>query len=63
MNQIDPPASPDPEWPVWIKDWVIPYISEELMWPILFAVWAHVVMGLALLVVLGGETTPIWGPR
>lgn len=53
MNQ---PQSPTPEkrpdWPPWFNNWVLPYISESLLWPILFVLWAHVVLGLAVVMVI-----------
>ena len=51
MNQIDPEVSAgNREWPDWFKKWVLPYLEESLLWPILFAVWAHAVLALAVVV-------------
>ena len=53
MNQPQTPAPQErPDWPPWFKNWVLPYISDSLLWPILFVVWAHAVLGLAVVVVI-----------
>ena len=53
MNQIEPQNNrPSKEWPSWFNKWVLPYVSESAMWPVLFALWAHAVMGLAVVVSL-----------
>ena len=54
MNQEEPSSgSNENDWPDWVKNWVIPYVTEELMWPVLFALWAHFVMAMAVVLVFG----------
>ena len=62
MNQADPSSPEQPrEWPPWVKNWVIPYVSEELLWPVLFAVWAHFVMAIAVVLVFAWRDNPYLG--
>ena len=54
MNSTEPAPSSNPnDWPEWVKKWVIPYLKEELMWPVIFAVWSHFVMALAVVLAFG----------
>lgn len=40
---------PDPPgWPQWMRDWVLPYIEEELLWPVYAALVGHVVVVFAM---------------
>ena len=39
-----------PGWPVWIETWVLPYVREPSLWPVLVALLGHVVVGIAPLV-------------
>ncbi|MEQ1504148.1 MAG: hypothetical protein ABMB14_18035 [Myxococcota bacterium] len=35
-----------PGWPDWIEEWVLPYLREPTLWPVLVALLGHVVVGL-----------------
>ena len=62
MNQTDPPSGSNVnDWPDWAKKWVIPYATEELMWPVLFALWAHFVMAMGVILVFGWRDNPWLG--
>ena len=39
----------DGEWPPWFEKWVVPFVSESAMWPVLFALLAHVFVGVGAL--------------
>ena len=39
-----------PGWPLWIELWVLPYVREPALWPVLVALLGHVVVGIAPLV-------------
>lgn len=41
------PATP---WPEWVEKWVLPYLGETALWPVLIAVIGHVVALLTLVV-------------
>lgn len=45
-------APPDtaPSWPEWVEDWVLPYIAEPALLPVLLALLGHVVVVIAPLV-------------
>ena len=54
MNPPEPSVeSSETDWPDWAKKWVIPYATEELMWPVLFALWSHFVMAMGVILVFG----------
>lgn len=38
--------SPPPGWPEWMENWVIPYVREPALWPVLLALLGHVVVAL-----------------
>lgn len=42
------PAAPG--WPLWIETWVLPYVREPTLWPVLVALLGHVVVGIVPLV-------------
>jgi hypothetical protein len=31
-------------WPVWVQEWVLPYLDDSVLWPVLFALLAHVAL-------------------
>lgn len=31
-------------WPLWVRDWVLPYVDDSILWPVAFALLAHVVI-------------------
>jgi hypothetical protein len=35
---------PGPMWPAWFEQWVLPYLREPVLWPVLLAVMGHVVL-------------------
>ena len=35
------------DWPEWVQTWILPYISEPTLWPVLFALLGHVVVIIA----------------
>lgn len=62
MNQLDPLSGKEnQDWPDWFKTWILPYLSESLLWPILFVLWAHVVLALAVVVAVAYGGNPFLG--
>ena len=54
MNNAEPAPGPKQnDWPEWVQKWVIPYVKEELMWPVIFALWSHFVMAMAVVLAFG----------
>ncbi|MCO4745564.1 MAG: hypothetical protein KC912_12300 [Proteobacteria bacterium] len=41
----------DARWPQWMRDWVLPYMRESALWPVLFAIAGHFVIVYALMLV------------
>ncbi len=41
------PATP---WPDWVEKWVLPFLDETSLWPVLIAVIGHIVALLTLVV-------------
>ena len=39
-----------PGWPDWVETWVLPYVRDEALWPVLVALLGHVVVIFAPLV-------------
>jgi hypothetical protein len=37
-------------WPEWFEKGFLPYLTESTLWPVLFVLSAHLMIGLALLV-------------
>ena len=35
---------PPQGWPPWVQEWVVPYLEEHALWPVLFAVLGHVLV-------------------
>ena len=47
-------------WPPWVEQWVMPFLEESGLWPVLFAILGHVVIVVApLLVALGRGGLPV----
>lgn len=44
----EPAASAEGRWPVWVETWVLPYVREPVLWPVLIAILGHVVVLFAL---------------
>lgn len=42
-------TTPPPEdaWPLWVRTWVMPYLQESALWPVLIALLGHVVIVIA----------------
>lgn len=40
-HQPDPIVS---GWPAWLEQWILPYLREPSLWPVLIAVMGHVVV-------------------
>lgn len=53
----------DERWPLWMRDWVLPYIQETTLWPVLFAIAGHfvVIYALMLLSVARDGLDGSWG--
>lgn len=53
----------DERWPLWMRDWVLPYIQESVLWPVLFAIAAHfsVIYALMMVSVHRGGWDGAWG--
>ena len=41
---VGPDHIPPPSWPPWVQEWVLPYLSEPALWPVLVALLGHVVV-------------------
>lgn len=37
-------AEAKPGWPLWVEDWVLPYLDDTVLWPVLFSLLGHVVV-------------------
>jgi hypothetical protein len=35
-----------PSWPLWYQRSVQPFVQESALWPVLFALWGHIVVAL-----------------
>lgn len=62
----EPSPTPAGIWPAWIELWVMPFIEESGLWPVLFAILGHVVVVIApLLIILSrggiGAAAPLTG--
>lgn len=42
-----PDSRPAPGWPDWVEQWVLPYLREPVLLPVLIALLGHVVVGLS----------------
>lgn len=53
----------DEAWPLWMRDWVLPYLRESTLWPVLFAIAGHfvVIYALMLLSVYRDGLQGSWG--
>ncbi len=48
-----------PSWPAWVEDWVWPYLSESMLWPVWIALLGHVVVVVAgMMLVAWRDGTP-----
>lgn len=41
--------SDTPGWPYWMDEWVLPYVKESTLWPVLFAIAGHFVVVYAMI--------------
>lgn len=39
-------------WPPWVVEWILPYVDDSLLWPVLFALLAHVAVVIVPLMTL-----------
>lgn len=53
LRLVEPPP---PGWPDWVERWVLPYLSEPALAPVLIAVLGHVVVALAPLMLWAWRT-------
>lgn len=37
-------------WPEWVETWVMPYLEESALWPVLIALLGHVVLLFAVMI-------------
>jgi len=51
---------PPPAWPPWVQEWVLPYLAEPALWPVLLALLGHVVVVIAPLVLAVARTGSPW---
>lgn len=51
---------PPPGWPAWMEDWVIPYVREPALWPVLLALLGHVVVAIAPMLLAAWRTREPW---
>lgn len=49
-----------PRWPPWVEDWVLPYVTEPALWPVLLALLGHVVVVIAPLVLAVARTGSLY---
>ena len=38
------PEQPAGDWPEWVRDWVIPYLDDSILWPVAVSLLGHVVV-------------------
>jgi hypothetical protein len=39
-----PEGEGKPTWPLWVEEWVLPYLDDTILWPVLFSLLGHVVV-------------------
>lgn len=44
MSDDDDDVRPRGKWPWWVEDWVLPYLEDSILWPVAFALLAHVLI-------------------
>ena len=49
-NRDTEDCSEQPTWPAWFEHGLLPYVKESTLWPVFFVLVAHLIIGLALLV-------------
>jgi len=55
-----PDAAAPPAWPLWVEEWVLPYLREPALWPVLLALLGHVVVVIAPLCLAVARTGSGW---
>lgn len=43
---MDEDTAPSGSWPAWVEQWILPYVEEMTLWPVLVAVLGHVLVVL-----------------
>lgn len=43
---VEPPE-PESPWPLWVRRYVMPFLEESGLWPVLFALLGHIVVIIA----------------
>lgn len=57
MDEIEPTTG---AWPGWVQTWILPYVDDMALWPVLVAVLGHVLVVLVPLeLVLARTAHPI----
>lgn len=41
---MEEPETSAAGWPPWVQDWVLPYLDDSILWPVLFSLLGHVVI-------------------
>lgn len=41
---MDEPVDPPGAWPVWVETWILPYVDDFALWPVLVALLGHVLV-------------------
>lgn len=41
---MDEPQTIEGDWPEWVRDWVIPYLDDSILWPVAISLLGHVVV-------------------
>lgn len=44
---VEPETTTDSGWPAWVEQWVMPYLQESALWPVLLALLGHIVVIIA----------------
>lgn len=61
MSTESPPSEESPpDWPPWVRRVVLPYLNDSALWPVTFAILAHIALLEALVVLLAWRSgTPL----
>ena len=61
MNSDSPtPQEPAADWPPWVRRVVLPYLKDSALWPVTFAILAHIAVLEALVLLLAWRSgTPL----
>jgi hypothetical protein len=52
--------TPEGSWPEWVEDWVLPYVDDFMLWPVAFALLAHVLVVIVPLILAVYRYGSLW---